>query len=50
MKSVSRSLFKSVLAALVVITPGLACAASWYGAPFSADTVMINPVDPKDRA
>ncbi len=25
-------------------------AASWYGAPFSADIVIINPTDPKDRA
>ncbi|MBF0262963.1 MAG: hypothetical protein HQL97_14130 [Magnetococcales bacterium] len=51
--SVSRSLFKSTLAAwvaLVGFTPGFARAASWYGAPFSADTVIVSPVDPKDRA
>ncbi|MBF0213886.1 MAG: hypothetical protein HQM00_10055 [Magnetococcales bacterium] len=34
----------------LAVAPGAARAASWYSAPFSADIVMINPVDAKDRA
>ncbi|MBF0128017.1 MAG: hypothetical protein HQM02_12515, partial [Magnetococcales bacterium] len=39
-----------VLLVAVCISPNPARAASWYGAPFSADVVMINPENPKDQA
>ncbi|MBF0341800.1 MAG: hypothetical protein HQL95_12695, partial [Magnetococcales bacterium] len=43
--------FSQTVALAVLLTlPGVARAASWYSAPFSAEVVMINPVDAKDRA
>ncbi|MBF0429373.1 MAG: hypothetical protein HQL94_10655, partial [Magnetococcales bacterium] len=40
----------SVVAALLSLVPGQVRAGSWYTAPFAADIVMINPVDPTDKA